>query len=82
MQMLHQYCRALKMLSFGISHKPICLTQVTKKQNGRHVGGANIGFFGIFDPYIDFYYIQMLYQSCRALKMLSFGISHKPICVT
>ncbi len=29
--MLHQYFKALKMLSFGISHKPIYITQVTEQ---------------------------------------------------
>ena len=29
--MLNKYCTALKMLSFGIWHKPICTTQVTEK---------------------------------------------------
>ena len=31
--MLHQCCRALKMLSFGISYKPMCLTFISDKKN-------------------------------------------------
>ena len=41
MQMLHQSCRALKMLSFGILHKAYVINiSDRKEQNGRHVGGA------------------------------------------
>jgi hypothetical protein len=53
-----------------------------KKAKWPPLGGVKNGFLLLFDPYIAFFYIQMLNQFFKALKMVSFGISHKPICIT
>ena len=50
MQMLHQCCRALKMLSFGIWHKPICTTQVTEKTKMAATLTVSIRVFMDFRP--------------------------------